>query len=238
MGVSSKFKVNGLSLSISPGKSPAKNTLDKFIPRPTNYEGTNHPFKTVLERNAEIEHTKLKERLLNSYATSSMNSEADSESFGDSLVSETDSDNYSVAQPEDAAQAQDYIMQVRRHKRGRPSKAEVAALNALATAAAAKNRSSQRNGKQKVNTMIQTSIRNGQAAVKPRVQAKNVLDKRQLDGMSKREVPFTQLRSSVNTYFGAANRLATGETFVVQAKRITPDGKVQYLVEWEGGIIG
>ncbi|XP_073979906.1 polycomb protein Pcl isoform X3 [Rhodnius prolixus] len=40
------------------------------------------------------------------------------------------------------------------------------------------------------------------------------------------------LKSTVNHYFGALNRIASGEKFTVKAKRITPDGKIQYLINW------
>lgn len=45
----------------------------------------------------------------------------------------------------------------------------------------------------------------------------------------------TDLHTSVNAYFGGvSNRIANGECFVVKGKRVTLDGRLQYLVEWEG----
>ncbi|XP_012288737.1 polycomb protein Pcl [Orussus abietinus] len=48
------------------------------------------------------------------------------------------------------------------------------------------------------------------------------------------DISMDDLKSSVNIYFGAANRIAAGEKFVVRAKRLGPNGQTQYLIEWEG----
>lgn len=47
------------------------------------------------------------------------------------------------------------------------------------------------------------------------------------------DISLEDLKSSVNVYFGAANRIAAGEKFVIKAKRVGPNGQTQYLIEWE-----
>ena len=73
----------------------------------------------------------------------------------------------------------------------------------------------------------------GQRELSSRISPPSV-DRFYVNGMNKRPVSLDDLKRSVSSYFGPEGRLACGEKYRVLGKRVAVDGKVQYLIEWDG----
>ena len=58
--------------------------------------------------------------------------------------------------------------------------------------------------------------------------------KLRLNGLTEATNSFSFFQKSVSSYFGAEGRIACGEGYKVLGKRVCIDGKVQYLIQWEG----
>ena len=194
----------------------------------------------MLERNEEIQHTQIKAKLLNSYQNGTLSGSEESDSQTDSTATESDSQSISTTGGEEsvlpliasAGASSVPVAEKPRKKRGRKSKAELLAI--AEAEAQAKQLAKEKERAQKKKRLAAEQQQQLKLPVKTPHHAKNVVDKSTLDGMRQREVPLNQLRSSVSCYFGAVDRLKNGERFQVLARRVTPDGKVQYLIEWEG----
>ncbi len=46
----------------------------------------------------------------------------------------------------------------------------------------------------------------------------------------------SDLQSSLNPFCGAANRIAAREKAIIRGKRISTNGRVEYLIEWGDGV--
>lgn len=197
----------------TPNSKDRMRTLDSIIPWPQDYEGSNHPFKTVLEQQEEAHNSKLRAHFINSYHTACTNGmDTETDSFADT----TDSDCTTPTEENPTRPLGTQLDAKKKKKPGRKSKQDLALIAAIQA-------KKERDQEELENLLVK----------KPRGVRRNVVDKSTLDAVAKREVPITQLKSSVRCYFGAADRLANGERYKVLARRVTPDGKMQYLVEWE-----
>lgn len=205
---------------------PPANTLDAFIPVLTNYEGPNHPFKTLIERDEEIACLDRKAQILN-YLYQSCESDVTSQSSLCSAISADDPTKSIPTPPPSVASS---------HSSG-----DLASFQSMAAPISPPStKRGRRRGRKRKELDVDTDnedatcrrSKRARLSVSGRFSHQNIVDPRVLEHLRSEAVGFEKTKS--NSYFGAATKLKKGEDYEVLGKRITPDGKVQYLVEWEG----
>ncbi|XP_071947165.1 metal-response element-binding transcription factor 2-like [Antedon mediterranea] len=54
-----------------------------------------------------------------------------------------------------------------------------------------------------------------------------------VNGFTETTQSMSDLKKSIQSYFGVESRMASGEQYTVHGKRTTDDGQVEYLIEWD-----
>lgn len=209
--------LNGASAR-SPRKSPSKQSgcsLDSIIPLLHSYAGHNHPFKTTLEQTQELEKQKLKSEWLRSYQNG-----YDTDSTSQSSQTE-DTDKEQMDANQNLAVNGWCVRRKHRRKVSHHQNSDAIAIKVKTEPLDA-------------DDLDELTSPSHTCAVTRSFKNNNVVDTATIEALGSKEVSVQHLRSSVRHYFGRSERLAQGEQFQVIAKRVTPDNKVQYLLEWDG----
>jgi hypothetical protein len=187
-----------------------QHSLDDLIPTPNNFEGFNHPFKNFYEQEEELAHHKRKNEIINYLY---MNYECDdvSHSSADSTTFDLNRDDPTKAIPTPPPSVtsggnctQETNKDLRR--KGRKRKAVDSPSEPL--------RQSKR---KKTNTACY-----------------NVVDIQAIESFKSQPVSMSQIKNNMCQYFGAAESMKRGEKYNVLGKHVTSDGKIKYLIQWDG----
>ncbi|XP_064616220.1 metal-response element-binding transcription factor 2-like isoform X2 [Liolophura sinensis] len=198
-------------------KSPSKQSgcsLDSIIPLLHSYAGHNHPFKTALEQTQELEKQKLKSEWLRSYQNGYDTDSTSQSSQAEDMDKELTDANQNLPMNGWCVR--------RKHRR------KVSHQNSEVTAIKVKTEPLDPDDLDQLTSPVHA------CAMTRSFKNNNVVDTATIEAVRSKEVSVQHLRSSVCHYFGRSERLAQGEQFQVIAKRVTPDNKVQYLLEWDG----
>lgn len=208
--------------------------LDSIIPRPVSFDGHNHPFKTVLEKQDELKKSKMKAEILNFYQNADdcitdTIAETESHTSQSSTVSSLSSPSVESSQPANNATETESL-------------SSDSSLLTTSDKSRGNSRRGSRSSLSRTSNCDQASPQQTNGQISPKqfkslLRSPDVVDKAAIDAVSSHEVNIRQLQSRVSNYFGAADRLAQGEKFRVLARRESADKKVQYLVEWEGVMV-
>ncbi|TRY72982.1 hypothetical protein TCAL_13306 [Tigriopus californicus] len=189
--------------------STTRGTLDSFIPPPKDFKGPNHPF-----RDLELE----------SFNSARNKLGTNNEEDGTSVPTSSTHSSPSSLEP----------LEMYKSKRSHPHRNGNIGLletidNCVATNSATSSLSFPLAG---LNGLGSNGNELARSLFAPQPALSNCLS---VEGRSTASGPkfLTDLKLSLNSYFGAETRITKGERFNVNARRLTLDGDIQYLIEWE-----
>ena len=61
---------------------------------------------------------------------------------------------------------------------------------------------------------------------------KNVVNTKTVENLGINPPTYEQLQASIGSHFGTSNRLAEGHKLKILGRRVSPDNKVEYLIQW------
>ncbi|XP_033732115.1 metal-response element-binding transcription factor 2-like isoform X2 [Pecten maximus] len=201
------------------GKSKRKpsHTLENIIPLPSDFESFNHPFKTEVEQKQEFAKHQRKMQIIN-YLYQSYDSDSASQS---SLCSGLSGDDPTKAIPTPPPSV--------------TSSQSTETLSSCSKEPCRKRRGKKRKGCEDEEAVAPRRSKRNRVSISGRYdEMQNVIDTQMIESVKCHVVSMARIKSNINSYFGATDRLKKGEKYDVLAKRVNSDGKVQYLIAWDG----
>ncbi|XP_069121964.1 metal-response element-binding transcription factor 2-like isoform X2 [Argopecten irradians] len=197
------------------GKSRRKASLENIIPVPSDFETFNHPFKTELEQKQEFAKHQRKLQIIN-YLYQNYDSDTASQS---SLCSGMSGDDPTKAIPTPP-----------------PSVTSSQSTDTIsATSGEPPKRGRKRKGCNDEGSVAPRRSKRSRVSMSGRYdEMQNVIDIQMIESVKAQEVSMARIKSNISSFFGATDRLKKGEKYEVLAKRVNSDGKVQYLISWDG----
>ncbi|KAK3087921.1 hypothetical protein FSP39_012454 [Pinctada imbricata] len=188
--------------------------LDRLIPFPDNFTGYNHPFKTEVEQREE-RHFEFRKMQIMNYLC--LNSDGDCLSQHSTASCSTDDPTKAIPTPPPSLSG-GHISDL-----PYPTKQSDIKDSRKRKAPEDNPPSSLRQSKRK-----RVSV-SGRYGIDP-----DIMDFQSLDDLRSLDEYSEKFKMGVNNYNSTSDRLKKGEKYKVLGKRISPDGKVHYLVQWEG----